>query len=73
MPLMFAIRRMLGLSIFTGGFWITVVLTTLAAVAVSALSWHPVEAGPTLVPSAHPQLRATARRLTRAPRRGSPR
>ncbi|HPK11558.1 MAG TPA: acyltransferase [Phycicoccus elongatus] len=43
MPLMFAIRRMLGLSIFTGGFWITVVLTTLAAVAVSALSWHLVE------------------------------
>ncbi|MGL5816764.1 MAG: acyltransferase family protein [Phycicoccus sp.] len=44
LPLMFAVRSALGLEVFEYGFWVTVVLTLAASIAVSALSWHLLEA-----------------------------
>ncbi|MGL4178809.1 MAG: acyltransferase family protein [Dermatophilaceae bacterium] len=55
LPLMFAVRSALGLEVFAYGFWVTVVLTFAAAVVVSALSWHLLEA----------PIQAWARRRTR--------
>jgi peptidoglycan/LPS O-acetylase OafA/YrhL len=43
LPIMFAVRSALGLDVFAYGFWITVVLTLIASIIVSALSWHLLE------------------------------
>lgn len=43
MPVMFWVRRTLGYDLFTGRFWITVVLTTLVTLVISSLSWHLLE------------------------------
>ncbi|WP_299445416.1 acyltransferase [uncultured Phycicoccus sp.] len=44
LPLMFRVREALGLEVFAYGFWVTVLLTLAASVAVAALSWHLLEA-----------------------------
>lgn len=43
LPIMFAVRAALGLDVFEYGFWITVGLTLVASIIVSALSWHLLE------------------------------
>lgn len=44
LPLMFAVRQILGLDVFGWGFWVTVVLTFAASCLIAGLSWHLVEA-----------------------------
>ncbi|HEY7718687.1 MAG TPA: acyltransferase [Pedococcus sp.] len=43
MPIMFAVRDVLDLRLFGGGFWLTVVVTTAVTLPVAAASWHVVE------------------------------
>lgn len=43
LPIMFAVRSALGLDVFAYGFWVTVGLTLIASIVVSALSWHLLE------------------------------
>ncbi|MGB7817744.1 MAG: acyltransferase [Ornithinibacter sp.] len=44
LPVMFAVRRILGLGLFDSGFWITVVLTLSASLLIASLSWYLLEA-----------------------------
>ena len=62
LPIMFRVRSMLGLEVFGYGFWVTVVLTLAASIAVAALSWHVLEA----------PVQAWARRRTAPPSSTTP-
>ncbi|KQU68538.1 acyltransferase [Phycicoccus sp. Root101] len=43
LPVMFAVRNVLGYPLFNGHFWTTLVLTLLPTIALSAVSWHVLE------------------------------
>jgi peptidoglycan/LPS O-acetylase OafA/YrhL len=58
LPLMYAVRSALGLQLFGGHFWLTLLATLAVTVPVSALSWYLLE---------HPVLRWVHERTRRAP------
>lgn len=43
LPLMFAVRNVLGYPLFSGHFWTTLILTLVPTIALSAASWHVLE------------------------------
>ena len=58
LPLMYAVRSALGLQLFGGHFWLTLLATLAVTVPVSALSWYLLE---------HPVLRSVHQRTRKAP------